>query len=315
MKTKVAYPSPSKIWFRIGLMPVAVLLVVLATLAQPTNAQEPNLAGKSKASPSNPSPLTSTGELTPKKGNLILDLGKGATMELIYCPPGKFIMGTDLPSVPNPRDRSAHPAREVTLTQGFYLGKYEVTQAQYQAVMRENPSFNIGENKPVDDITWHAAMDFCKKVSDLTGKKVRLPTEAEHVFAYRAGTETKYFWGTQLSEAEEYCCGTPQGKFTHEVGLLKSNPWGFYDICGNVGEWCSDWFHAGSYLDVGTVDPAGVTEAQATDHKKVLMGGSYEDDFGAFQYAWRTKIQANSKLMHRTGARVAITESPSTPKN
>lgn len=284
-----------------------VVGAILVALVLPTWAADPNsVAGKSKRSTSKPMPL-------PQKENLSLKLGEGVTMELIYCPPGKFIMGTD---IPKNRDRAAHPSREVTLTKGFYLGKYEVTQAQYQAVMGENPSFSKGDNKPVDDITWHAAVNFCKKLSDLTGKEVRLPTEAEHVYAYRAGTKTHFFWGPNVLGAEEYCWGNPQGKFTHEVGLLKPNPWGFYDISGNVGEWVSDWFHEGSWPGVGTVDPAGVTEDQATDGKKLLMGGSFEDSPGAFNYAWRTKIQPRSKLPHRTGVRVAITaEVPSTVRN
>lgn len=260
-----------------------------------------------------------SGSNRPAVPNLVLNLGKGVTMELIYCPPGKFIMGEDVPAAGrSPRDRAGHPAKEVTLTKGFFLGKYEVTQAQYQAVMGDNPSFNKGDNKPVDDITWHAATNFCQKLSDLTGKPVRLPTEAEHVRAYRAGTGTKFFWGKNPLDAKDYCWGTPQGKFTHDVGLLKPNPWGFHDISGNVGEWVSDWFREGvdSWPGVGAVDPAGVAEALATDGKKLLMGGSYEDMFGAFAYAWRTKIQPNSKLKHRTGVRVAITaEFPSTIKH
>ncbi|MCY3019208.1 MAG: formylglycine-generating enzyme family protein [Planctomycetota bacterium] len=162
------------------------------------------------------------------------------------------------------------PAHYVTLTRPFHMGKYEVTQAQYAAVMGTNPSRFKGANLPVVCVSWDDATEFCKKVSAKAGLAVRLPTEAEWEFACRAGTNTTYNTGdtdADLYRAAWY--GASCKSTTHPVGQKAANAFGLHDMHGNVFEWCADCFE--KYKPGAAVDPQGPSEGQ--DH--VLRGGSW----------------------------------------
>jgi formylglycine-generating enzyme required for sulfatase activity len=165
-----------------------------------------------------------------------------------------------------------NPAHEVTLTKSFYLGKFEVTQEQYQHVIGATPSQFKGRDLPVEQVSWTDAQEFCKKVSEKTGFSVRLPTDAEWEHACRAGTKTTYYTGdaeTDLDRAGWYSNNSKGA--THPVGQKTPNAWGVHDMHGNVWEWCADWFEA--YKSEPAIDPQGAAQGQS----RVLRGGSWDD--------------------------------------
>ena len=202
---------------------------------------------------------------------LTLDLGKGVKMEFVYIRPGKFTMGSDI----DPEwgwQGVEKPKHEVTITKGFYLGKYEVTQAQYEAVIGSNPSEFYGEKLPVEKVSWKAADEFCRKVSEKTRRGVRLPTEAEWEFACRAGTTTERSYGSDSAKLGEYAWyNENSGRDSHPVGQKKPNPWGLYDMYGNVWEWVADWYGADYYSSSPSKDPTG----PAKGSHRVLRGGAW----------------------------------------
>jgi len=192
---------------------------------------------------------------------LTLDLGDGVTMELVYIEPGTFVMGGE--SKTEGRFQCVEvPKHEVTLTKGFYLGKYEVTQAQYQAIMGSNPSRSTkAPNCPVDNVSSADALAFCEKLAEKSGHEVRLPTEAEWEYASRAGKDTKWFFGNDPSRIGEYAWFKDNaGAKSHPVGQKKPNPWGLYDIYGNVCERISDTYARGYYAKSPKEDPTGPSQ-------------------------------------------------------
>ncbi len=207
--------------------------------------------------------------VTPAEGappaELVLDLGDGVTMELVYIKPGKFIMGGER-TTDGRFDCVEVPKHEVTLTRGYYLGKYEVTQAQYEAVMGNNPSRSSkGPDFPVDNISEQDAREFCQKLAGMTGQAARLPTEAEWEYAARAGTDTTWSFGDDASKLGEYAwyAGNSDGK-SHPVGQKKPNPWGLYDMYGNVYERISDVYNRNYYALGPKTDPTGPSQGESS---------------------------------------------------
>jgi len=200
--------------------------------------------------------MTPTGNKTPPE--LTLDLGDGVTMEMVYIKPGTFVMGGE--STTDGRFQCVEvPKHEVTLTKGFYLGKYEVTQAQYEAIMGSNPSRSTkGPDCPVDTVAEGDARTFCDKLAEKTGQDARLPTEAEWEYASRAGKDTKWFFGNDPSKLGDYAWyKANSGGKSHPVGQKKPNPWGLYDIYGNVCERISDKYARNYYSISPKEDPTG----------------------------------------------------------
>ena len=225
--------------------------------------------------------LSSAGADDPPK-RTSLDLGGGVKLELVLIPAGTFTMG----SPENERGRKPKlpegPRHKVTISKPFYMGVYEVTQQQYQAVTGKNPTpekFRRPRH-PVECINWPRAMEFVRKASAKTGKTVRLPTEAEWEYACRAGTDTAFYFGDDPRQLGAHAWipsnSKVEGKPTaHPVGKLKPNPWGLYDMYGNVFEFCSDNFREDwRYPSRPATDPTGAPEAEK--HKrKVLRGGAF----------------------------------------
>lgn len=204
-----------------------------------------------------------------------ISLPGGQKMDFVYIPAGTFIMGS--PEDELERHGDEGPLREVRISRGFYLGTYEVTQAQWKAVMDNNPSvfrnFPDADQHPVDMISWNDAQAFVDTLNTLGLGSFRLPTEAEWEYACRAGTDTRYYWGTDSSDWEvhdyAWAFSLAEGR-SHPVGQKESNAWGLYDMSGNVWEWCRDWRN-GSYDPADTLDPTGAEEGT----KRVYRGGSW----------------------------------------
>ncbi|MFN7254446.1 MAG: formylglycine-generating enzyme family protein, partial [Microcystis sp.] len=158
-------------------------------------------------------------------------------LEMVDIPAGKFNMGSNEYEDEKPIHQVIVPA--------FQIGKYPVTQAQYQAVMGNNPSrFSGNPQNPVESVTWFNAQAFCEKLSQLTGKNYRLPTETEWEYACRAGTETLFSFGDDRDKLGDYAWfDGNSNNTTHPVGEKRPNPWGIYDMHGNVWEWCADQHH------------------------------------------------------------------------
>jgi len=173
------------------------------------------------------------------------------------------------------------PKHEVTITKGFYMGKYEVTQAQFQHIMGSNPSRGSKDpNSPADNISEADAFKFCADLSAKVGRDVRLPTEAEWEYACRAGTDTKYFFGDSPEKYGEFAWFQDNdGGKSHPVGQKKPNPWGLYDIYGNVWERVSDRFHKDYYAQGPKVDPTGFDQGRHSQMEYQVnapKAGTYE---------------------------------------
>ncbi len=197
-------------------------------------------------------------------------------MALRFIPPGEFNMGSEQGG---PDEKPVH---RVTLTQGYYLGVLEVTQEQYQTIMQQIPrSWSNrkadpadGRRYPIDNVEWHVAMDFCRRLSESPEearhqRKYRLPTEAEWEFACRAGTNTRWVFGDDPSQLPEHEWHSVHGRTVHFVGTKTANPWGIYDMPGNVWEWCVDFY--GSYSQNPVTNPRG---PESSAHR-VVRGGCW----------------------------------------
>ena len=199
-----------------------------------------------------------------KKVEEVVDLGKGISLDLVLIPAGKFMMGS-----PVTEDRSGDETQhEVTLTKLFYMGKYEVTQEQWEGIMGNNPSRVKGAKLPVTDVSWEDCLDFIKKLNAKTKGGYRLPTEAEWEYACRAGTSTAYSYGDEITPKDTNYEDSKLGKPVI-VGNYRPNAFGLYDMHGNVWEWCEDW--VAPYPEGAVTDPKG----PATGDKGVLRGGSF----------------------------------------
>jgi formylglycine-generating enzyme required for sulfatase activity len=203
----------------------------------------------------------------------------GVALKLGLIPAGECVMGG--PSNGWAFHPDEGPQHKVRITKPFYMGIHEVTVAQYASVMEPGSAVTNG-SLPVMNVSWHEAVEFCRKLGGMTRKTVRLPTEAEWEYACRAGTTTEWFFGDPdtLTELGEYAwyTGKPAWKLPREAGGKKPNPWGLYDLYGNVAEWCQDRFAPDYYAWSPVDNPAG----PATGLFRVVRGGSaYNLLFGA----------------------------------
>jgi formylglycine-generating enzyme required for sulfatase activity len=186
-------------------------------------------------------------------------------IEMVEIPGGTFLMGSreeDKDSFSN-----EYPQHEV-IVPAFLMGKYPITQYQYEAVMGDNPSNFKGANRPVECVSWFDAVVFCQKLSQQSGKDYRLPSEAEWEYACRAGTTTSYYFGESLDKNQaNFDSGS-----TTDVGHYPPNDFGLYDMHGNVWEWCLDHWH-GHYQGAPTDGKAWTTGGYA--NTRIMRGGSW----------------------------------------
>ena len=199
--------------------------------------------------------------------------GLGMAFKLI--PAGMFMMGSEN------GDSEERPVHHVSISQPFYMGKYEVTQEQWQAVMGTNPSHFQGAKLPVENVSWNDAQGFINKLNEMdAGYKYGLPTEAEWEYACRAGTTGDY--AGNLDDMAWYLDNS--GHQTHPVGQKQPNAWGLYDMHGNVWEWCQDWQHE-NYNGAPADESAWLSGGKQKE--RVLRGGSLADDAQASRSAAR----------------------------
>jgi formylglycine-generating enzyme required for sulfatase activity len=214
-------------------------------------------------------------EVKPGKAEVI-ELGKGVRLEMVLVPAGKFKMGSPKKEKDRSDDETQH---EVTLTKPFYLGKYEVTQEQWESVMGDNPSSTKGAKLPVTDVSWDDCQEFIKKLNAKTNGGYRLPTEAEWEFACRAGTSTAYSYGDSLTKSD---ANIDNGAGSIKaVGSYKANVFGLHDMHGNVFEYCNDW--KADYPAGAVTDPKGPAKGEY----RVLRGGSFDFNVSAARSSFR----------------------------
>lgn len=243
-------------------------------------------------------------------------------IEMVRIKPGAFRMGQ------NPGELDAYPNKEtprhrVTLSHGFWMGKNEVTKEQWQAVMGTTPwagrRYVDGDPKtPAVYVTWDDAQAFVARLTALTGKTVRLPSEAEWEYACRAGTATRFFWGDdpayEAIDRHAWWRGNAlitDRQYARPVGLKSPNPWGLYDMSGNVSEWCQDWH--GYYFDGLNRDPVGPSWAE----HRVLRGGSWTSIGGYCRSSRRhheLPDTAHSDIGFRVVSGTALEPPPGTPQ-
>jgi formylglycine-generating enzyme required for sulfatase activity len=207
------------------------------------------------------------------------NLGNRVYLDMVYISGGSFLMGA--PEGEYKSSDSQRPQHRVTVPE-FWMGKYQVTQAQWEASMGSNPADFKGANRPVECVSWDNCQDFCRKLSELTGKRYRLPSEAEWEYACRAGTTTPFNCGetitTKLANYNGKYTYADEGKGeyrrrTVDVGSFPPNPWGLYDMYGNVYEWCEDGWH-GNY-NGAPADGSARTDNHTQGNRHVLRGGSW----------------------------------------
>ena len=236
------------------------------------------------------------------KPSITVELAPGVPLDMVWIEPGVFTMGSPLDE--QGRNDDEGPPLEVRLTQGFYLSQCEITQRQWTAVTGERPwSRHAGEveeepARPAVYISWEDVQEFIAALNAAAGVRVyRLPTEAEWEYAGRAGTKTPWSFGNAQKELDRYAWWTNNISLTgrlaaQPVGLKVPNPWGLYDMHGNVWEWISDWL--GAYPEGPQTDPQGPTEGTA----RVFRGGSFKDAASLSRSAQRCWNALDQRFSH-----------------
>ena len=250
---KLKASTPSNLQITLSKEAVAILQSVIS---QPIVAQQPM----------DQTPVTNV-------DNISIPVKDGISIDMVRVEAGTFTMGAT-PEMGDPFDADK-PAHRVTLTNDYYIGKYEVTQALWKAVMGNNPSNFKGDNLPVEQVSWYDCQDFFSKLNRITGKTFRLPTEAEWEYAARGGNKSRgYQYSGSNNTLDVAWFRDNSGSNTHAVGTKQPNELGIYDMSGNVGEWCQDWH--GLYNSSSQVNPTGANSGPY----RVFRGG------GWFYVAW-----------------------------
>ena len=230
---------------------------------QSENQQSSNTYVASSTNSSSGSPSVASGSNT-----ISIPVKNGISIEMVKVEAGTFMMG----ATSEMKDSYGweKPVHQVTLTNDYYMGKYEVTQALWEAVMGSNPSCFKGDNLPVEKMSWNDCQEFISKLNSMTGRKFRLPTEAEWEYAARGGKKSRsyqYSGSSNISDVAWYD-GNSVNK-THPVGTKQANELGIYDMSGNVYEWCHDWY--GSFSSSSQTNPTGADSGSS----RVFRGGSW----------------------------------------
>jgi len=260
-------------------------------------------------------PTPAAGPMRGKEPGEVRD-DNGVKMKLVWCPSGKFTMGS--PPSEQCRDSDENQV-SVTLTNGFWLGKYEVTQSEWKQVMQTEPwkgqSTKQGADFPAGPVSWDDAMQFCRKLTEPergagrlpAGWEYTLPTEAQWEYACRAGTETRFSFGGDESKLGDYAWFSDNAwnageQYAHQVGQKKANPWGLHDMHGNAWEWCRDVYAAKL---PGGRDP----EVKSDETTKALLRVNRGGGWAVVAASCRSGLRIGSRPDNRSvfyGFRVAL---------
>lgn len=227
----------------------------------------------------------------------------GVSFDMMFVKGGTFTMGATS-EMKYPADNEK-PAHHVTLTNDYYIGKTEVTQALWKAVMGSNPSEFKGDNKPVEQVEWDDCKEFISKLNSMTGQNFRLPTEAEWEFAARGGNNSnhyQYSGSNNIGDVAWY--NDNSGHTTHDVATKKPNELGIYDMAGNVLEWCSDWYS--EYNNTHQSNPTGPNSGSGLP-SRVFRGGSWYYIAGCCRSSFRRSYY-HSVSNRDLGFRLALSE-------
>ena len=234
-------------------------------------------------------------------GNTItIPVKDGISFEMVRVEAGTFAMGAT-PEMKDPFNWEK-PVHQVTQTNDYYIGKYEVTQALWQAVMGNNPSNFKGENLPIENVSWNDCQEFISKLNRITGKTFRLPTEAEWEYAARGGNKSRgyqYSGSSNLSDVAWYWVNSDSK--THAVGSKQANELGIYDMSGNVLEWCQDWY--GFYSSSSQLNPTGATSGSY----RMSRGGSWNNGARLCRSSYRDSSTPDDRY-YNLGLRLVLSE-------
>jgi formylglycine-generating enzyme required for sulfatase activity len=286
----------------IGLLMVVWLLLPLV-YTSPVHGQR--RTGRRSTTPAKKTGTTATPKTTATAtgsqsgaADVVADTTKPGTVmanqlgiEFVYIPSGSFVMGSDKGAI------DERPARRVTIRKGFYMGRYEITQAQWRVVMGENPSNFKGEDLPVEQVSWTDAQSFIRKLNERGDPFIyRLPTESEWEYACHAQMTGESMGALDLLA---WYFNNSAGK-THPVGEKQANAWGLYDMLGNVWEWCEDVYHE-TYR--GAPADGSAWLAGGDQKYRVMRGGSWIDN--AFYCRVAERIRATPETRQRnSGLRI-----------
>ncbi len=233
---------------------------------------------------------------------IAVDLGGGVKWDGVLIPAGTFVMGAPAGEARTEQESALERQHTVTISRPFYMGKYELTQAQFERVTGQNPSATRGGDLPVHNVSWQVAQDFCVRASAQTGRQMQLPTEAQWEYACRAGTTTRYHSGNTTADlsAVGWWAGNSDRRL-HAVGELKPNAWGLYDMHGNIREFVRDYFDGKPLEDA--VDPSGPKAGDLDNH--VVRGGAYTANAEVAGNC-RAAIRRPTEVLTITGFRVIV---------
>ena len=244
--------------------------------------------------------FSSTSSVSSGGNEISIPVKNGITIDMVKVEAGTFMMGAT--SEMKKPDYDEKPVRQVTLTNDYYMGKYEVTQSLWQAVMGSNPSKFKGDDLPVEQVSWNDCQEFVSKLNSMTGRMFRLPTEAEWEYAARGGKKSRgyqYSGNSKISNVAWYHGNS--ARRTHSVGTKQANELGLYDMSGNVLEWCQDWY--GSYVSSSQMNPTGAVSGSY----HVFRGGSWSS------YAWSCRSSSRNYVTpnfrnNNLGLRLVLSE-------
>ncbi len=240
-------------------------------VAQKDETPPPESAAPSKPAGPKVVPIVYTGEDLKKAGQ--------APERMAFIKGGCFRMGNDH------AQEDERPEHEVCVDD-YYLGRYEVTQAEWEAVMGFNPSKFLGPDRPVEQVNYYDVQEYVQK----SGGACRLPTEAEWEYAARGGAESRYYWGNLMDEAYAWYEDNSE-KQTHPVGAKKPNQYGLHDMMGNVWEWIADW-----YEPLYRKEPKDNPKGPDTGEHKVIRGGAFDSSAGALRITNRTWLHPKNRV-------------------